>query len=91
MRAALIPALLLVALCSGPAFAQKARSEALDLDDKDRALVAKEAVKQSREQKRNSAAGKSGNSGWSTGPHLHFMVMQTCGSWYCISGWRTAR
>lgn len=29
--------------------------------------------------------GKSGNSGWSTGAHLHFMVMQTCGSWYCQS------
>lgn len=29
--------------------------------------------------------GKSGNSGWSTGPHLHTLVQQDCGIWWCQS------
>jgi hypothetical protein len=29
--------------------------------------------------------GKSGNSGWSTGPHLHTQVQQDCGIWWCQS------
>ena len=28
---------------------------------------------------------KSGNSGWSTGPHLHCQVQSSCGSWWCQS------
>jgi hypothetical protein len=29
--------------------------------------------------------GKSGNSGWSTGPHLHTQVQHNCGIWWCQS------
>ncbi len=29
--------------------------------------------------------GKSGNSGWSTGPHTHVQVQKNCGIWWCQS------
>jgi murein DD-endopeptidase MepM/ murein hydrolase activator NlpD len=29
--------------------------------------------------------GKSGNSGWSTGPHTHVQVQANCGIWWCQS------
>ncbi len=29
--------------------------------------------------------GKSGNSGWSTGPHTHVQVQSNCGIWWCQS------
>lgn len=34
---------------------------------------------------RGDLLGKSGNSGWSTGPHLHVQVQQDCGIWWCQS------
>jgi len=34
---------------------------------------------------RGDVIGKSGNSGWSTGPHLHVQVQQDCGIWWCQS------
>lgn len=35
--------------------------------------------------KQGDELGKSGNSGWSTGPHLHVQVQQNCGIWWCQS------
>jgi hypothetical protein len=29
--------------------------------------------------------GKSGNSGWSTGPHTHVQIQKNCGIWWCQS------
>lgn len=34
---------------------------------------------------RGSVIGYSGNSGYSTGPHLHVQVQQDCGIWWCQS------
>lgn len=32
-----------------------------------------------------AVVGKSGNSGWSTGPHLHTQLQEDCGIWWCQS------
>lgn len=34
---------------------------------------------------RGARIGKSGGSGWSTGPHAHVQRQKSCGSWYCQS------
>ncbi len=34
---------------------------------------------------RGDVIAKSGNSGWSTGPHLHVQVQSNCGIWWCQS------
>jgi hypothetical protein len=34
---------------------------------------------------RGDVLGKSGNSGWSTGPHVHVQVQKDCGIWWCQS------
>lgn len=60
MRAFVVPQLLALCLLAAylPAHSQsRARAEALDIDDKDRALVSKESLKQKRD---SNAAGKSG-------------------------------
>jgi murein DD-endopeptidase MepM/ murein hydrolase activator NlpD len=43
------------------------------------------AVKAGQAVSQGDALGKSGNSGWSFGPHLHVQVQQNCGIWWCQS------
>jgi len=43
------------------------------------------AVKTGQAVSQGDVLGKSGNSGWSFGPHLHVQVQQNCGIWWCQS------
>jgi murein DD-endopeptidase MepM/ murein hydrolase activator NlpD len=43
------------------------------------------AVSTGQHVSRGAVIGTSGNSGWSTGPHLHVQVQKNCGSWWCQS------
>jgi murein DD-endopeptidase MepM/ murein hydrolase activator NlpD len=38
-----------------------------------------------RAMRAGTVLGASGNSGWSTGPHLHVQVQSDCGTWWCPS------
>ncbi|MEJ7734236.1 MAG: M23 family metallopeptidase [Polyangiaceae bacterium] len=47
--------------------------------------LSKPSVKAGDALEQGDVIGKSGNSGWSTGPHLHVQVQQNCGIWWCQS------
>ena len=42
-------------------------------------------VKAGQSVTQGAVLGKSGNSGWSTGPHTHVQVQKDCGIWWCQS------
>ncbi len=43
------------------------------------------SVKKGDPVAQGAVLGKSGNSGWSTGPHTHVQVQKDCGIWWCQS------
>ncbi|RYE75599.1 MAG: M23 family metallopeptidase, partial [Myxococcales bacterium] len=47
--------------------------------------LSKGTVKKGAVVKQGDVLGKSGNSGYSTGPHLHVQIQQNCGIWWCQS------
>ncbi len=47
--------------------------------------LSKGTVSKGQKVSQGSVIGKSGNSGWSTGPHLHVQVQKNCGIWWCQS------
>ncbi len=47
--------------------------------------LSKGTVKKGQSVAQGDVLGKSGNSGWSTGPHLHVQVQKKCGIWWCQS------
>ncbi len=64
MRQSLVSASVAILACMAAAssFGGTARSEALDMDDKDRALVAKETLKAKKDQQGNKSSGHNGKS-----------------------------
>lgn len=47
--------------------------------------LSKPTVSNGQAVSQGDVLGKSGNSGWSTGPHTHVQVQQNCGIWWCQS------